>query len=249
MIIAVANQKGGCGKSTTAQAIATGAAQLGFKSLAIDFDAQGNLSFSMGGNSADFGILELIQGQCKPAQVIQKTAQGDIITSSPSLALAEFEGDAKTQALKQAIEPIKKKYDIIVIDCAPTLNHLLTNALTAADKVIIPLTADMFALAGLYQLSQSIAAVQQQNKRLEVAGVLFTRHNTRTILARDLTEVITGKCAEMGIPVLNTTISESVAIREAQTQRQSIFDYAPKSKPAIEYMALLNEIGITTKKN
>lgn len=247
MIIAVANQKGGCGKTTTAQAIATGATHLGLKSLAIDFDAQCNLSFSMGGNSGDIGIYELITGQCKPGQAIQHTAQGDIITSNIKMALSDtdFKGDARLYALKLAIEPIKKKYDIITIDCAPTLNTLLLNALMAADKVIIPLTADMFALSGLYQLAESIKNAQKLCIELEFAGVLFTKHNTRTVLSRELTDVIKDKCKEMNIPVLKTTISESVAVREAQTQREALIEYAPKSKPAIEYMALLKELGIT----
>lgn len=246
MIIAVANQKGGCGKTTTAQAIATGAAHLGLKSLAIDFDPQCNLSFSMGGNSGDSGIYELITGQCTPAQVIQHTVQGDIITSNIQMAVSDmdFKGDARLYALRDAIKPIKKKYDVITIDCAPTLNTLLLNALMAADKVIIPLTADMFALSGLYQLAESIKDAQKINKSLDLAGVLFVKHSTRTVLARELTEVIQDKCGELGIPVLKTTISESVVVREAQTQREALIDYAPKSKPAKEYMTLLNELGI-----
>lgn len=246
MIIAVCNQKGGVGKTATAQAIATGASKIGRRSLAIDLDAQGNLSFSMGGNSADMGVFELIKGTAKPGQTIQRTQQGDIITASGSLALADttFTGKERTTALKDAIKPIKSKYDVITIDCPPALNTLLVNALTAADVVIIPLTADMYALQGLYQLKQTITAAQNINKELKIGGVVFTRHNTRTILARDLTDVITDKCRELEIPVYKTVIREGVAIREAQTQRQSIFDYAPNSKPAIDYMQLIKEIGL-----
>lgn len=246
MIIAIANQKGGQGKTTTAQAIATGAAQIGRKSLAIDLDPQGNLTFSMGGNGADVGAYELITGKTTPGQTIQHTQQGDIITASSSLALADttFTGDTRTNALKTALKPIKSKYDVITIDCPPTLNTLLINALTAADVVIIPLTADMYSLQGLYQLKQSIQAAQRGNTVLKIGGVLFVKHSTRTILSRDLTDVIADKCRELDIPVYKTTIREGVAIREAQTQRQSIFDYAPKSKPAKDYMQLIKEIGL-----
>lgn len=246
MVIAIANQKGGQGKSTTAQAIATGAAKIGRKALAIDLDPQSNLSFSMGGNTADAGAYELITGALKPGQIIQKTAQGDIIPASLQLATVDitFTGESRVNALAAAIKPIKKKYDVIVIDCPPTLNTLLINALVAADTVIIPLTADMYALQGLYQLTQTIHDAQKLNTGLKIGGALFTRHNTRTILSRDLTDVITDKCGELDIPVYKTTISEGVAIREAQTQRMSIFDYAPRAKPAKDYLQLLKEIGL-----
>ena len=247
MIFAIANQKGGQGKSTTAQAIATGAAKIGRKTLAVDLDPQGNLTFSMGGNAADVGAYDLITGSRKPSQVIQKTRQGDRIASSLALAGADstFTGEARVNALAKALKPIRSKYDVIVIDCPPSLNTLLLNALTAADKVIIPLTADMYSLQGLYQLAQTIKEAQQKyNKGLQIGGVLFVKHNTRTVLARDLAEVIKDKCREMGIPVYETTIREGVAIREAQTLRESIFDYAPKSNPAKDYTQLIKEMQI-----
>ncbi len=247
MIFAIANQKGGQGKSTTAQAIATGAAKIGRKTLAVDLDPQGNLTFSMGGNAADVGAYDLITGSRKPSQVIQKTRQGDLIASSLALAGADstFTGEARVNALAKALKPIRSKYDVIVIDCPPSLNTLLLNALTAADKVIIPLTADMYSLQGLYQLSQTIKEAQQKyNKGLQIGGVLFVKHNTRTVLARDLSEVIKEKCAEMDIPVYSTTIREGVAIREAQTLRESIFEYAPKSNPAKDYTQLIKEMQI-----
>lgn len=243
MIIAIANQKGGVAKTATAQAIATGAAKIDRRSLAIDADPQSNLSYSMGGNSADKGLYELMTGAATPGQIIQTTAQGDIITASSSLALP-FTGKDPGKLLAKALQPIKKRYDVITIDCPPALNILLVNALIAADVVIIPLTADMYALQGLYQLKQSIQDAQRYNTGLKIGGVVFTRHNARTILARDLTDVITDKCGELDIPVYKTTIREGVAVREAQTQRMSIFDYAPKSKPAKDYMQLIKEIGL-----
>lgn len=243
MIIAVANQKGGQGKTTTAQAIATGSTG---RTLAVDLDPQANLTFSMGGNAADVGAYELITGKEKAAKAIQQTRQGDLIAASSSLALADttFTGNERTKALKAALLPIKAAYKHIVIDCPPTLNTLLVNALTAADVVIIPLTADMYSLQGLYQLKQSIDAAKRINTGLTIGGVLFVKHSTRTILARDLTDVITDKCRELDIPVYKTTIREGVAIREAQTQRESIFTYAPRSNPAKDYKQLIKEIGL-----
>jgi chromosome partitioning protein len=243
MIIAVCNQKGGVAKTATAQAIVTGATKLGRKSLAIDFDPQANLSFSMGGNSADVGAYELITGEKTAAQTIQHTAQGDIVTASDKLALPLNAEDPGT-LLAKALKPIKKKYDVITIDCPPALNILLVNALYAADLVIIPLTADLFPLQGLYQLKQSIQGAQKVNKGLKIGGAVFTRHATRTILARDLTDAITEKCHELDIPTYKTAIREGVAVREAQTQRESIFDYSPRSNPAKDYMQLIKEIGL-----
>lgn len=245
MIIAIANQKGGVGKSATAQAIATGALKAGKKTLAIDLDAQGNLTFSMGGNAADVGAYELLTGQATPGEIIQHTAQGDLIAASRGLAIADttFNGKQRTEALKEAIRPVKKKYDLIVIDCPPSLNTLLLNALYAADGVIIPLTADIFALQGLYQLADTIKSVQQDNKGLEVLGVLFTMYSPRTVISRDLADTIREKCADLNIPVFKTTIRTGVAVREAETQRESIFDYAPRSNPAKDYKKLLEEIN------
>ena len=246
MIIAVCNQKGGVGKTATAQAIATGAARIGRRSLAIDLDPQSNLTFSMGCNSADVDTLDFMAGLYPRGHAIQHTAQGDIIASSNRLAAADtiFIGEERGTMLDYHLDEIKKRYDVITIDCPPALNILLVNALMAADTVIIPITADMYALQGLYQLKQSIQDAQKRNARLKIGGAVFTRHSTRTVLARDLTDVIKDKCRALGIPVYNTTIREGVAIREAQTQRMSIFDYAPRSNPAKDYMQLIEEIGL-----
>lgn len=246
MIFAVTNQKGGTGKTTTAQAIATGATHRGRKALAIDLDPQGNLTFSMGGNAGDAGAYELITGKATPGQIIQHTRQGDIIPASSTLATADtlLAGDSRLYSLQAAIKPVKGKYDVIVIDCPPVMGTLLLNALIAADRVIIPLTADMYALQGLYQLADTIRTAQAANTGLQIGGVLFTRHSGRTILARDLSDIIRDKCRELDIPTYRATIREGVAIREAQSQRESIFDYAPKSKPAKDYAQLLDEMGL-----
>ena len=132
-----------------------------------------------------------------------------------------------------------------MIDTPPTLGTLLINALTASDKVIIPLQADVLSLQGLYQLTQTIRKAQSEyNKGLELAGILFTRHNGRTIIAREIMETMKSKSAELNVPILNSTIRDGVAVREAQTLRQSLFEYAPKSKPAKDYLDLLAEIGL-----
>ena len=247
MIITVSNQKGGTGKSTTAAAIATGAAYKGKKALAIDLDPQSNLSFVMGANPLDVGAYELMTQNATPAQLIQHTSQGDVIAGSLLLAAADtiLKDDARVYALKMAIKPLKSRYDVIVIDTPPTLGTLLINALAASDKVIIPLQADVLSLQGLYQLTQTIRKAQSDyNKGLTIAGILYTRHSSRTLIARDIIDTMGKKAAELKIPVLKTTIRDGVAVREAQTLRKSLFEYAPKSKPARDYLDLLDEIGL-----
>lgn len=242
MIIAICNQKGGVGKTATAQSLATAP---GRKTLAVDVDPQANLSFSMGGNFMGAGTYELITGRATAADLIQTTKQGDIITASSDLALANDElTKGQVFALKTALEPIKDIYDLIVIDCPPALNILLINALCAADKVIIPVTADAYSEQGLYALAPNLRGAQQLNPNLQIGGVLFTKYTTRTIQDRDEAEAIRESCRVLDLPIYDTTIRGATAMRVSQTRRKSIFDYAPRSYPAQDYLQLINELGI-----
>ena len=247
-IISVANQKGGTAKTSTAHALATGAAYKGKRSLAIDFDPQGNLSFIMGADASRAGAYELMKQQAKAAQIVQYTSQGDIIPASLNLAAADIEFSGKPGRdffLQAALEPLRDAYDVVVIDTPPTLGTLLVHALTASDAVIIPMNADILSLQGLYQLAETINQVKSFcNKGLKVTGILITKYSGRTVLARDIKETIEAKCAELGIPVLNTVIRDGVAVREAQTTQESLFAYAPNSNPAKDYLQLFDEINL-----
>ena len=247
MVITVANQKGGQCKSTTAQAIVSGATARGIKALAIDLDPQANLTFSMSGDQSKPGSYELITGKAAAADIVQHTAQGDLIAASTALASADtlLTGNARIMALHEGIKAIKRKYKLVVIDTPPTLGTMMLNALAASDSVIIPITADIWNLQGIYLLADTIRQTQKaHNKKLDIAGVLFTKHSTRTVLERELADVIKSKCKELQIPVFKTYIRSGVAVREAQLQRESIFTYAPKSNPAQDYSKLLDELKI-----
>ena len=247
-VFSVANQKGGTAKTSTAHALITGAASKGKKALAIDFDPQGNLSFIMGADTNRPGAYELMKQQVTAAEAIQHTAQGDIIPACLNLAGADTEFSGKAGRyffLQAALEPLQDAYDIAVIDTPPTLGTLIINALTASNEVIIPMNADILSLQGLYQLSETIRQIQKFcNRSLEISGILLTRYSGRTVLARDLRETIEAKSRELDIPVFSSVIRDGVAVKEAQTMQESLFTYAPKSNPALDYMSFFEEIHL-----
>ena len=242
-ITACCLQKGGTGKSTTSHALSAGLTARGFKVLVIDTDPQGNLSYSMGSETDTKGLYEALNGE-SVVDIIQHTAQGDIITSSSQLVGADkiFTEFGMEYLLSEALMPIKDNYDYIIIDCPPQLGVLTINALVASTDIIIPITADLYAIQGLSQLLSNIEKVRRRpNPNLLINGILLTRYSSRSILSRDLKESIESRASDMGTKVYNTIIRESVAIREAQTQRMSIFDYAPASNPAQDYNDFIDE--------
>lgn len=241
MVVTIANQKGGTGKSTTAAALAQAADYRGKHCLAIDLDPQGNLSFFLAADTARAGAFEMLEG--KPArETIQPTEWGiDTIAASWNLQTISS-GRGSARRLKSALEPIAAQYDLIVIDTPPTAGELQYNALMASDNLIIPLQADIVGLQGLYQMADTARQIQQSNPALTITGYILTRHGGRSTLARQLTETIKDRAQEMGIPFL-MAIREAVAIREAQTLQRSLYNYAPGSKPAADYLQLLSIVS------
>lgn len=243
-IIAITNQKGGVGKSTTAHALGAGLAIKGYSVLFVDLDPQGNLTYTMQANTAEATAYELLTKRAAVADVIQHTAHGDIIPAGAALSGADMELTAtgKEYRLREALAPLRGGYDFIVIDTPPALGTLTVNALTAADRLIIPAQADIFSLQGIGQLTATIQAVQTYcNRSLKLDGVLLTRHSGRAVLTRDMADLIKDTAEQLGTAVYSTVIREGIAIKEAQANRQSIYAYAPKSKAAADYMAFVNE--------
>lgn len=237
MILTIANQRGGAGKTTTAAALAQAAAYKGRRTLAVDLDPQGSLSYFLAADTAHAGAFELLEGQ-PAADAVQPTAGGlDVIAASWNLqTITSSRGSARR--LRAALEPIAAQYDLIVIDTPPTAGELQYNALMASDNLIIPLQADIIGLQGLYQIADTAQQIQQSNPALTITGYILTRHGGRSTLARQMAETIKDRAQEMGIPFL-MAIREAVAIREAQTLQRSLYEYAPGSKPAADYLQLL----------
>ena len=244
-VIAIANQKGGVGKSTTVHALGMGLALQGHKVLLIDLDPQGNLSYSMQAEAEKPTAYELITGRATAREAIQVTGQGDLIAANPLLSGVEMELNTvgKEYRIREAISPIKESYDYILIDTPPSLGILTINALTAAGSVIITAQADIFSLQGIGQLYSTIEAVRTYcNADLSIKGILLTRHSNRSILSRDITEMITDTAAQLKTKVFNTTIRECIALKEAQARRESIFYYSIKSNAAADYEELTKEV-------
>lgn len=240
MIYTIATQKGGTGKTTTAAAIAQAAAFNGKRALAIDLDPQGNLSYCLAADSTQPGSYDLLQGE--PAEnVIQTTAQGiSVIAASPDLQ-TETSGQGTARRLQKALTPIKDSFDIIIIDTPATAGELQYNALQAADRLIIPLEADAYNLQSLAQITEAAEQIKTSNPDLKPGGILMTQYDPRPIINRQLREMLEETAEAQGIPFLGT-VRKAVAVKEAAALQVSLFEYAPKSKPAADYMSIYKTI-------
>lgn len=235
-IITTAVIKGGTGKTTTAAALAQAAAADKKKVLVVDLDPQANLSLFIGADQNKPGAYQMLHG-ADPGDVIQETEQGiDAIAASPDLA-TEKTSPASAKRLQDALEPIRGQYDLVFIDTPPQMGELTFNALQASTGLIIPLETDNSSLQGLYQITDIAHQMQKSNKALAIIGTILTRYDSRTKLNRYLQEVISNKGQEIGAPFI-MGIRPGIAIREAQVLQQSLFEYAPKSKPAMDYKEL-----------
>lgn len=240
--LAIINQKGGVAKTTTAANLGAALAARGRKVLFIDMDAQGNLTAALGGGKHPGSVMDLLTGRQAAPQAL---AQWDLLPSSAALATADtvITQTGKEHRLKEALEPFAPRYDFAIIDTPPALGILTVNALTAAQKAIVPAQADFFSLQGIGQLSGTIDAVRKYcNPALQIDGILLTRYNHRAVLSREVKELLGQTAASLRTRLYQTVIRECMAIKEAQARRQSIFQYAPRSNGAKDYAALADEI-------
>lgn len=242
---AIINQKGGVGKSTTALAIGTGLKHKGYKVLFVDLDAQGNLSYTMGADIQGYNSLGVLQRPETTKDEIQQTAQGDIIASTPALAGADtvLTEVGKEYRLKEALQSVSGLYDYCIIDTPPALSILTINALTVCNGAIIPAQADIYSLQGIGQLNNTIQTIKKYcNPSLTIKGIVLTRYNSRSVLSREVTELIEQTASELNTKVFNTKVRECTAIKEAQAMKQDIFTYSPKSNAVADYTAIIKEL-------
>lgn len=235
-IITAAVIKGGTGKTTTCAALAQAAVNAGKKVLAVDLDPQANFTFAIGADQNRPGCYDLLNGT-PAAQLIQDTEQGiQAIAASTDLATVKTT-PASAKRLQQALEPLRGLYDLIIIDTPPQMGELTYNALQAATGLIIPLETDNNSLQGLYHIADIAQQMQHSNPDLSIIGVILTRYDNRPKINRFIKGVIEEKGQEIGAPLL-MEIRNGVAVREAAAMQQSLYEYAPHSKPAADYKKL-----------
>ena len=242
-VIAVANQKGGVGKSTTAINLSACLAEKGKKVLAIDIDPQGNTTSGLGvdKNNVENTLYELLLGEAEAKDTIVKDVveNVDLIPSNVNLSGAEIEligVDEKEYIMKKIIDKVRRKYDYIIMDCPPSLNMLTINALTAANSVLVPIQCEYYALEGLSQLIHTIELVKERlNKKLVMEGVVFTMYDARTNLSLQVVENVKDNLQQN---IYKTIIPRNVRLAEAPSYGQPITLYDTRSAGAEAYRLL-----------
>ncbi|MBH1941961.1 ParA family protein [Mobilitalea sibirica] len=246
-IIAIANQKGGVGKTTTAINLSACLAEKNRKVLAIDIDPQGNTTSGLGidKKSLDYTIYQLLIGECslEECRLSSDIKNLDVLPSNVNLAGAEIEligVEGREYILKKHIDPIRDDYDYIIIDCPPSLNTLTVNAMTTADTVLVPIQCEFYALEGLTQLIHTINLVKQRlNPQLEMEGVVFTMFDARTNLSLQVVENVKENLKQN---IYKTIIPRNVRLAEAPSHGLPINLYDPKSAGADGYRQLAVEV-------
>ncbi len=246
-IIAIANQKGGVGKTTTAINLSAALAEHGKKVMIVDIDPQGNTTsgFGIDKNELENTVYELILGECSIQDCIVRDAIPgvDIVPSNVGLAAVEIEligVDKKEFILKNEIDYVNRSYDYILIDCPPSLSLLTVNAMTTAQTVMVPIQCEFYALEGLSQLIYTVNLVRERlNPTLDIEGVVFTMYDSRTNLSQQVVENV-----KNNIPyyVFETVIPRNIRLAEAPSYGLPITKYDPKSAGAESYMKLADEL-------
>ena len=241
--ISIALQKGGVGKTSTALALAS---TLGFKKkkvLLIDMDSQRDTTYASGIDIPEKSITDVLGEDATVPEAVIKCKYYDLLGADEYLTNVELSNDVESNLLKRVLKPFKNLYDYIIIDTPPALGNLSYMSLVASDYVVIPTEPRPFALKGLGTLNNTIKSIQKSlNPDLKVLGILLIKYHNRTILNRDIKDMIEDTAKDMNTSVFNATIRDGIAVAEAQTMRQPLIDYAKNSKPNIDYKAFTTEL-------
>lgn len=250
-IIAIANQKGGVGKTTTAVNLSASLVATKRKVLVVDLDPQGNCTMGSGVNKheVEHSIYDLLVDQMPVTDIRVKTdpAGFDIIPANGDLTAAEvelLEANGKERRLKDALDAVKNEYDYVVIDCPPSLNMLTVNALVAADGIVIPMQCEYYALEGLTALLNTIERIQQINPSLTIDGLLRTMYDPRNSLTTDVSAQLIN---HFGDKVYGTVIPRNVRLAEAPSYGMPVLCYDKNSRGAVAYLALAGEVNRKSK--
>lgn len=246
-VIAIANQKGGVGKTTTSTNLSASLAELGKKVLVVDIDPQGNATSGLGidKNNLENTLYELFIGECELEECLINDALENlsVLPSNVNLSGAEIEligVDKREYILKKNLEKIRDNYDYIIIDCPPSLNILTVNALSAADSVLVPIQCEYYALEGLSQLVYTINLVKKRlNPNLTMEGVVFTMYDARTNLSLEVVENVKSNLKQN---IYKTIIPRNIKLAEAPSRGMPINIYDPKSAGAESYKLLAEEV-------
>jgi len=250
-IIALVNQKGGVGKTTSTINIGAGLQKAGKSVLLVDIDPQGNLTVSLGIEAYKISntIFELLKGECETKEAIVNLGYdvlpADIRLSGADMELSSIPG--REMLLKESLAHVSANYDYILIDCPPSLGLITLNGLTAANEIFIPLQAEFLALNGMSQLLNTVKAVQKRlNPKLDVTGIIVTLYDSRKNLNKEVLEKIQQYFPDKAF---STLIRDNIALAEAPSFGKDIYEYKPNSNGAEDYKALCAEILNREKKN
>ena len=245
-IYAIANQKGGVGKTTTAVNVAACIAEAGYETLVVDVDPQGNASVGLGVDRTGPGLYDALTGEAEAEQTIRPTSveRLSVMVSTPDLAGATMELPrlpGSEQRLREVLAPIRDRYAFIVLDCPPSLGPLTVNALVAAERVIVPVQTEYFALEGLAGLLDTLGLIQRElNPRLTVAGMLLTMHDSRTKLGQDVEREVRTHFPSL---VFETVIPRNVRLAEAPSFGRPVIHHDPHCAGSEAYFELAKEVA------